>query len=106
MTRFETDELCFYRNTYEDKTLPVHLYLRCAYKQTSSFAFFGGKFVGNGFAIRDANATQMASWVADNGVRTCKPESFCDESFPDDSVWARKTLADPTLRFAVIGSES
>ena len=75
-SRFEADGACFVETVWAEDTAPLYKYLQCVHgSQHHSFVFFGGEFVGDGFALqadRMSDATFAAGLDRAGARRMCR----------------------------------
>ena len=74
--RFEGAGACFVETVWPEDNAPLYKYLQCVHgSQHHSFVFFGGKFVGDGFALSEDRMTDFDSRLDDgHAVRMCQRE--------------------------------
>ena len=88
-SRFESLGACYVQKIWADDTAPLYKYLQCVYgAQHHSFVFFGGQFVGDGFAIKES-AMDQATFT--NKVREVHASEQCQRK-GDESLYSRPLL--------------
>ena len=65
----KADGACFVETVWAEDTAPLYKYLQCVHgSQHHSFVFFGGKFIGDGFALEQQRMGQSEFEAAVNGA--------------------------------------
>mmetsp|Transcript_15723 Transcript_15723/g.33460 ORF Transcript_15723/g.33460 Transcript_15723/m.33460 type:complete len:694 (+) Transcript_15723:136-2217(+) len=86
--RFESVGACYVQVVWPEPTAPLYKYLQCVHgEHHHSFVFFGGEFVGDGFALAEDRMAQPhfeAAVAQTNARRTCAREG--DSSLVSDEL--------------------